>query len=201
MNQSQLGPAGQRFTLIALCTVFVAPLIGAWIVFNYTEVGRNDQGVNHGELITPPRIVGDLALTDPARPDARPRLYGRWNLVYLAAARCDPVCAGKLDMMRQILLALGPDAQRVQRVVFITENAAPALNESLATEFPGLLLAPDTNQLVERFKLTESERPLNLRRLYLVDPQGNLFMVYPERTETAGIIKDLKRLLKYSRVG
>jgi len=37
--------------------------------------------------------------------------------------------------------------------------------------------------------------------IYLIDPLGNLMMRYPRDPEPARIIKDLQRLLKYSRIG
>ena len=47
------------------------------------------------------------------------------------------------------------------------------------------------------------DRPfMRMERLYLIDPLGNLMMSYAaaDRAES-GIIKDLTRLLKYSRIG
>ena len=37
--------------------------------------------------------------------------------------------------------------------------------------------------------------------IYLVDPLGNLMMRFPRDPDPARMIKDLKRLLKYSRIG
>jgi hypothetical protein len=38
-------------------------------------------------------------------------------------------------------------------------------------------------------------------RVYLVDPLGNLMMYYLPDANPRGMIKDLHRLLKYSRIG
>ena len=54
---------------------------------------------------------------------------------------------------------------------------------------------------LEMFRLSDDRDPLLERRLYLVDPLGNLMMSYPADAEPGGIIKDLKRLLRYSRIG
>ena len=37
--------------------------------------------------------------------------------------------------------------------------------------------------------------------IYLVDPIGNLMMRFPADPDPSGVIKDLQRLLKYSRLG
>ena len=43
--------------------------------------------------------------------------------------------------------------------------------------------------------------PLPAHRIYIVDPRGFLMMSYTPDTDPAGIIKDLKRLLRYSSIG
>jgi len=42
---------------------------------------------------------------------------------------------------------------------------------------------------------------LTVERIYLVDPQGNVFMYYPRTVDPMAIYKDLKRLLTVSQVG
>ena len=37
--------------------------------------------------------------------------------------------------------------------------------------------------------------------IYLVDPLGNLMMRYPRDPDPAKLVKDLQRLLRYSRIG
>jgi glutathione peroxidase-family protein len=54
--------------------------------------------------------------------------------------------------------------------------------------------------VVEVFSLDE-QQPMAARRVYLVDPLGNLMMRYEPDDEPKGMIKDLERLLKYSGLG
>lgn len=35
--------------------------------------------------------------------------------------------------------------------------------------------------------------------LFIIDPQGNLVLSYPDETDTSGILRDLKHLLRVSR--
>jgi hypothetical protein len=39
------------------------------------------------------------------------------------------------------------------------------------------------------------------RHIYLIDPLGNVMMRFPPEPEVKLLMKDLKRLLKYSRLG
>ncbi len=37
------------------------------------------------------------------------------------------------------------------------------------------------------------------QRIALIDPRGNLMMRFPQNTDPKGVVKDLQKLLKYSR--
>lgn len=201
-NNEPLAGKRQKATLIILALVFLAPTLGAWLIFNFTDVGRTGTGnVSHGRLINPPRKIDDVALTDPLNGDRSNRLYGKWNLVYLMAGKCDRACEFKLYTMRQVRLAMGRDAERLQRVLVVYGNDPAVLSDDQMQSYKGQLQVRATEQMRTIFKLTENERPLDLQRLYVVDPRGNLMMSYPDGTDPAGIIKDLKRLLKYSSIG
>jgi len=39
------------------------------------------------------------------------------------------------------------------------------------------------------------------KRVYIIDPLGNLMMYYPPGADPGGMLKDLKKLLKYSKIG
>ena len=191
-----------RVILIVLALIFLAPVLGAWIMFYLTDVGHNAAGpASHGSLVVPPRKIDDIALIDPENEGQSHHLYGKWNIVYLVSGACDRTCEDKLYEMRQLRLAMGRDAGRVQRVLVIYGDRPTPLSGTQMENYQGQLLAHATEQMQTVFKLTEAERPLDLRRLYIIDPRGNLMMSYPDGTGPEGIIKDLKRLLKYSSIG
>lgn len=191
-----------RMILIVLALIFLAPVLGSWIMFYLTDFGRNGEGPSsHGTLIVPPRKIDDVVLIDPENGGQSHRLYGKWNIVYLVSGACGPACEDKLYEMRQLRLAMGRDAGRVQRVLVVYGGRPPTLSGAQMEKYQGQLLVHATGQMQTVFKLTDTERPLDRQRLYIIDPRGNLMMSYPEGTEPAGIIKDLKRLLKYSSIG
>lgn len=191
----------RKTVLTALAVIFLAPVIVSWALFSFTDVGRNQEKYGHGVLINPPRKLPDMMLTDPANPRAGQRLYGKWNIVYLASGACGSECDNGLYTMRQLRLAVGREAHRLRRVLIVFNPADQALSGEQLNRYSGQLTAKAGEGLLQAFKLTEAERPVNLQRLYIIDPLGNLMMCYPEGTDPAGIIKDLKRLLKFSRIG
>ena len=42
---------------------------------------------------------------------------------------------------------------------------------------------------------------LKIHQIYLIDPLGNVMMSYPKDATAKGMQKDLKRLLKVSKIG
>ena len=189
--------------LICLFAVFALPPLLSWYAFNYTDLGKQRSTGGHGTLIAPPRALPDRALVDQS--GATTRLQGKWTLVYPLRGKCRETCLGNLYKMRQLRLATGNNAARVQRAVLVVNGDRNAVTREQLQDFPGqLLLFPgdvDEEALGALFGVSAAERPFAAPRLYLVDPLGNLMMSYAESVHPGGIIKDLARLLKYSRSG
>ena len=192
--------------LILLFAVFALPPLLSWFLFNYTDMGREPGAGEHGTLVIPPRPVPDLTMFDMSeQTGTEKRLHGKWTLLYLLDGECQEACLKNLYKMRQLRLATGKYARRVQRVILVTDNNQRALTQGQLQAYPGqLILFPenlDSDDLQSLFKLSTDDSPFVQQRLYLIDPLGNLMMSYDANTEPGGIIKDLKRLLKYSQVG
>jgi len=132
---------------------------------------------NYGELI-PPRAVS-------AAPFAA--LRGKWVLVSADAAACDAYCEKKLYFMRQVRRAQGKDMERIERLWLVSGGGAPRAE----------LLAA-----IEGTRVVALEDPAFTREhIYLVDPLGNLMLRFPRDADPSRMIKDLQRLMRYSRIG
>jgi cytochrome oxidase Cu insertion factor (SCO1/SenC/PrrC family) len=194
-----------RNTLLLMLGIAAAPFLFAWLLFNFTGIGRGGAPASHGTLVVPPRPLPDAVLREPgpesAATAASYRLHRHWTLVHVAGASCDQHCETALLTMRQVRLALGSNAARVQRVLAVDDGALDLLTPRQRTEFAGLLLVETSRLAREVFHLPDGADPRAAGRLYLVDPLGNLMMFYAPDADPAGIVKDLKRLLRYSRIG
>lgn len=185
-----------RNQLFLLIAVFFAPLAVAFAL--YYGAWRPMGATNHGELISPPRPLPTAALVaaDGAALD-EDFLLGRWSLVYIGEGACDARCREALTLMRQTRLALGDDMPRVQRVLLATGNCCDA--SYLAAEHTGLVVGRTDSQagsaMLEAFPDAASGR------IYIVDPLGNLMMSYAPAAPPKGLLEDLKKLLKLSRIG
>lgn len=124
----------------------------------------------------------------------------RWTMLYVDAGECAEKCREALYRSRQVWLSLGRKLERVQRL-YVFQGDAPD-PEWVASEQEGLIVAtadsPGARQLLAAFPQTD---PPDAGNIYLVDPLGNLMMRFPLEDDPKGMLEDLKRLLRLSRIG
>jgi len=186
-----------RLYLLFIVACFAAPLAAAgWLA------GRGTPGntVQHGELLHPAQPLTDLRLT--ALDGRSTTFQRRWTLLYAGSARdCDVRCRAALYDLRQVRLALGKEMSRVETVLLLDGSPDAALRQWLAHEHAAMTVGwadpGGQTPLLEAFADADPTGGW----IYLIDPLGNLLMRYPVTVEPRGILKDLQRLLKWSRIG
>ena len=188
MNKQTQG----RLILLAIAAAFALPIAFA-MYFYFSDSGWRPGEVTHrGVLLNPPRTLSDRALNDDPSPA---RFREVWTLVVPADRECDTVCADALLKVRQLRRWLGPKITRMQ-MVFAPADAN-ALTPELEAEHPRLIL-PSAGALAEI-------RPVigdySNGDIFLVDPFGNIMMLYPSGSDMGDIRLDLGHLLKLSTIG
>ena len=170
-----MSPKAKLALLFAVCA---APFVLGWVAYEF-RIGAGQSG-NYGELIAPRPVSGPLA-----------PLRGKWVMVTFDAAACDAACEKKLYVVRQTRRAQGKEAERIERLWLVTDGGKP--RPELLAAIEGTHLAVADAAFAASFPGWDS--------IYLVDPLGNLMMRFPAEPDPAKVIKDLQRLLKYSRFG
>jgi len=199
-NQAR-GGSGRR-SLILLIFLFSAPLVAAYFANRYLHDEGEFRTRNYGELIAPARPLTDVTLqTYPAGPFRFSDLRGKWVLIYIGTADCDPACEAALYKMRQGRLAQGEERDRVQRL-YVSRTGKPGASlERVLAAHRGMIVAWGSDDavrdLLRQFRVDGEQGA----ELYLVDPLGNLMMSYPPEFEAKGLVKDLTLLLKASQIG
>ncbi len=188
-----------HWTLVALCLIFIAPMLLAWYVYKHPKLlsGHTSQG----QLLSPMVEFNSLNVT--ALDGAQQVWQKKWTVLYVTSLPCTKECQQIIYKMQQIRTATGKERQRVNRLVlFIADNQAqlsekPSLIKLSQKEYAGTLLTflpPDLWQ-------QQAKPRVELNKLYLVDPLGNIMLSYPADVAPKAIFKDLQHLLRISQIG
>lgn len=172
--------------LLLLGVMFLLPVILAKLML--TQQWYSGGATNQGQLLTPPLTAGWLAT-------------GKWQLIYWLPQQCDSRCEGALFHLKQVPIAVGAYQDRVKSMVLLAPVEPTAVIPVDADHLPRY-----SSNAAEYKQFAPSEYGLNA--VYIADPHGNVMMAYPLEAEhqailTQGkdILRDLKRLLKVSKIG
>jgi len=199
--------AGKRpsFTLVLMFMVFIVPILSAVVVYNIK--GLQPPGMtNYGELVSPARPLQPfrLNLPDGSMLDVE-KLKGIWTLVSFAPGDCGPICQQNIYKMRQVRWSQGDQMNRVQRLLVFVNQASTDTLATVINEYPGMMVATgspeNTGRLASQFRIKGQPAAETGDNIYVIDPLGNLMMSYPRDADPSLMLKDLKKLLKFSRVG
>jgi hypothetical protein len=170
-----------------------APTVAAWLAY---FVWPPQSRLNYGELIEA-HPLSDPGLRRLDRGSFRlSQLRGKWVMLLIDSGVCVESCRKKLFYMRQVRLAQGKNAERVERVWLVADAAPP--DTMLLADYPGMNVArAPANPFLAEFPAPRDPSG----HIYLVDPLGNLMLRYPADPDPQRMLKDLARLLRASRIG
>lgn len=185
---------GSNRTLLLIVAVSIFPIVGSYLLYQWW---RPSAQMNHGELVeTRPLAMASLVQAATGTPLPGPGLKGKWVLLTAQPGNCDERCRLKLYYMRQVRTATNNNMERIERVWLLDGAGTP--DKQLVAEHPGLWLARSNDATWARSLPATAATDTYI---YLLDPLGNVVLRYDETFNAKGMLKDLGRLLKYSRLG
>lgn len=191
---------GQRLMLLISACFVVPVLVAAVLVRVWQPTGHGA----HGELLDPAQPIPAAAFRKVEGFSTVEELIDHhWTLLYWLNGDCGEGCEKSLYHMRQVRLALGKDASRVQTMLAMGTSPSEQLQNWLSEEHSDTLQTlaePELPTFLSESFATEDPTGW----IYLVDPLGNLLMRYAPDSDPGGMLDDLKHLLKQlrlSRVG
>ena len=197
-----------RFQLILLFVIFLAPLVGAYYAFHTRDQSAYET-VNKGEFYPAPQDLADIdfVITDNAgnaQQEAFNSFASRWYLVVVADKTCNAICEANLEKIAYVRVV---HARYTGRIVSALIHAGMSTDRSkeLISNF-GLTGISAQNQesfqeWLKPFYEARGQNEFDGNRIYMIDPLKKLMMSYPSDVSPLDIYEDMKRLLKTSRVG
>jgi len=203
----------KRYQPVLLLLLFLAPMVSAWVVYKYfpdmlTGMSRS----NNGEFVYPVRQANVDGLVNVlGQALDKDTFSNKWTMLYIGKPDCDQSCRTNLDKIRQVRLAQGPQMSRVKTLfVIVGSGDIDHLSEYLITQ-PNMLVArlqDDNSQAwLKPYIQKDGRSPVETRRVYFIDRLGQLMMYFEldaesqDMEKTTGMRKDLKKLLRDSKVG
>jgi len=185
-----------RWKFLALVMLFAGPVLLATAWYFMADRFRPVTD-SYGELIEPAQPIEPfVARTIAAGDYDLDALRGHWTLVHVIDDRCGEACRERIHYTRQIRDALGHDRIRVRRLAIVPAEGAGLQLATLLPEHPDLTVLHAGGGLVTQLPEQRGDETV-----FLIDPLGNLMMRFDEDVEPAGILGDLKQLLRVSRIG
>jgi cytochrome oxidase Cu insertion factor (SCO1/SenC/PrrC family) len=184
-----------RLKLLLVLLVCASPVIASY--FTYYVI-RPEGRVNYADLIEPQRPVSELPVSRPdGSQETLSSLRGKWVLVVLGSPACDATCTTSLYNIRQVRMTTGRERERVERLWLLTEPGEP--DPALLAQHEGLVVRRIAPEHAAQFEPAEGGRAAN--HTFIIDPLGNLMMRYPAQPDPSKMKKDLRKLLRASRIG
>ncbi len=189
-----------RFALIAIAVIFVIPIVGP---FFYTPKSF----VNRGELVQPQaRPLESLNLVNEQGEKVGIEAFqGKWTMLMLDHSSCDPACQTNLYNIRQVRFTQGRRMERVQLAWILLSGEQAEIDSKLLTDYPQVQrynIPPDQVDMINDLFTTKFGKPSDdIKRVYFVDPFGNLVMSFAADQNPKDMQKDLGRLLRVSKAG
>ncbi|GLQ30981.1 hypothetical protein [Litoribrevibacter albus] len=167
-------------TLVTIFSCALVPLLSAFVLFFWPPDSFSLETTHHGQLITPPLPVNAKQPLQHPENQNRVSEQSSWQLVQIdIKAECKnnpntpPVSASPTSMQHE------------------NEQIIKALGRESHRVTSGYLCLPASPlQAVQATEMTG-----------IVDPNHQLIMVYDSSSDQRAIYQDLKRLLKYSKLG
>lgn len=187
-----------RWSGFAVFASVALPMLAAYIVF-YSGIGMPTSTVNQGELLTPAKNVADIELiTRDSTPVELSNEAPMWRYLIVGDEKCAGECEKLLYTTRQVHIRLGDKAHRVERLLVTGSPLTELRHEDLARQHPRLRFTTADQGQIDQWLADSDHAQLQRPSALLVDQNGFAMMVYDNHHSGNQLLKDIKRLLKYS---
>lgn len=177
-----------RRILLLVIAVFALPIILAKFALNGDWLAT---GVtNKGTLIANELTLEQLGID-------KAKFNQQWLILYSLPNHCDVDCQKTLEAVHNTYVALGKDMPRVTPVALYQNTLSTEQLQRVSKSRWQLLAMP-----------AAAKEHINMPQILIVDPLGNVFLSHkiPNNAKELPqfgkqILADMKKLLKYSKVG
>lgn len=191
-----------RVALLIIASMFILPLLLAWLMYSGTIEYNPVNTRNLGSLVQPPVPLALDGLEVLGGPSATlDELDKHWVMLYALPDPCGQACLEHAAALRQVHRAAGRNQSRI-RVLLTGSGGIRQSVKTLLKVYPSFSIAADNDgELVETLARVAKDSGTEMEgSLYLLDPLGNIMLFYAAGFDPNDLKKDLKRLLTWSKL-
>lgn len=198
--------------LLIIFAFFLLPLLLAWFMYTGVIDFKVESTRNYGNLVEPQVPVSWTGLTLETRSgnhgggkqgsSVAAALERHWVILYPIDPSCDPDCISRATLLRQVHRASGRNQDRVRIALVAQGRMSGETRANLSAVYPRFTLISDPDGVLDQALASADHAVGNGggSTTYLVDPLGNLMMLYGAGSDLNGLNKDLKLLLTWSKL-
>ena len=189
---SDPAPRKSRATpmLLALIAVFTLPIALAWWLAVVRPPSSDAGLLNHGLLIRPPLDVA--AHRETQALDHIQLQPSEWAMIYVGSGPCETVCEATMNKLATIRSVLGQGAIRVRLGALIDKPGTPLPNT--------MTVADESTRSFVTATIKARVSAAHERGIVFMDWRRQVMMVFDADAPPGDIKKDIKRLLRASKI-
>ena len=194
-----------RVALVVIAALFILPLVLAWLMYTGTIEFQPGTTRNLGQLVQPPRPVSWQGVqVDGATEPAPAEVFAEhWLVLHAVPNPCADACLRDIAGLRQVHLASGRQQSRIRLALLqdLTDDDSARNLQAIYAAFSVLENPDGTLWHILQSVVQEAQPGAPVRgSTYLIDPLGNIMMLYAAGYDPNDLKNDLKRLLTWSKL-
>ncbi|BBM01243.1 hypothetical protein [Microbulbifer sp. GL-2] len=190
--------SSRKFQGVSIMASVLLPMVAAYIVF-YTGMGVPSGTINQGNLLQPPVKINELKINyQGEETNLLSNTSPKWRYLILSESGCKEECEKLLYTSRQVHIRLGEKANRVERLLITGAPMPVDKQEKIKIEHPRLKILELSEENIRTLQELTAHQDVAAVRAILIDQEGFAMMAYDNHHSGNQLLKDIKRLLKYS---
>jgi peroxiredoxin len=194
-----------RVALLLIAGLFFLPLAIAWMMHSGAIDYRPGSTRNFGELVKPPQPIAwsGVSFDQDAASSGESPFSGHWLVLHAVPNPCAEACLADATDLRQVHRATGRDQSRI-RLGLLHDLQDPAAALRLQDIYSAFHLVEDPDgrlwTMLDGLADQGAAPGASRGATFLVDPLGNIIMIYAAGSDPNGLKRDLKRLLTWTKL-
>lgn len=187
-----------RIKFLLIVFIFTVPFVISYYLSKDYHAGGELQTSNYGSFINPIVELSQSTFDDYSGENLNVNQHlTKWSLIYRMPENCSQRCSDEIYLIRQVNIALGKDMNRLERVIVLNQTVPSSEVDDLVIKYPKAIVVKNNSSTF----INEINKITDRYVLLLTDPLGNVILGYDEGFEGKKLLKDIKKLLKLSKIG